>query len=343
MGSWTYSPRTQELRWSDNHFRLWGLTPGAIVPTNEWVLAHVHPADRPRAEAALYGLDESDHTTEIEYRVVCDDDLVRHFRVTVAFDEEDEAGDRRLFGTVQDLTSQDSLARHLAAHAAVSKALDEWATFDEGAVGLLAGLGTAMNMPVGVLWVPRPTILVATAVWNAESALLPDVVDAMRDGRPGRGDATLGRAWSERRPIVSSDPARGASPRRAAAMRYAGVVATAAIPAVASDEALAILELHSTEPLEPSDRTLRALVGMGHEIGYFLSQRKGQLGEPVLTPREKEVLQLAADGVSAATIALRLEVSSATVKRHFEDAYARLGVGDRASAVAAAMRQGFID
>ena len=35
-------------------------------------------------------------------------------------------------------------------------------------------------------------------------------------------------------------------------------------------------------------------------------------------------------------------LSTATVKRHFENAYAKLGVNDRASAVAQAMRQGFI-
>jgi hypothetical protein len=32
----------------------------------------------------------------------------------------------------------------------------------------------------------------------------------------------------------------------------------------------------------------------------------------------------------------------ATVKRHFEGAYARLGVSDRAAAVAEAMRQGLV-
>ena len=52
---------------------------------------------------------------------------------------------------------------------------------------------------------------------------------------------------------------------------------------------------------------------------------------------------MAARALSSADIAQELHVSPATVKRHFEDSYARLGVGDRASAVAKAMRQGLID
>ncbi len=87
---------------------------------------------------------------------------------------------------------------------------------------------------------------------------------------------------------------------------------------------------------------MRALTGIGHEIGYFLAQHRGALVEPLLTPREVQVLQLAARAFSAAEIAEELFLSPATVKRHFERAYARLGVSDRAAAVAEAMRQGFI-
>jgi two-component system nitrate/nitrite response regulator NarL len=53
-------------------------------------------------------------------------------------------------------------------------------------------------------------------------------------------------------------------------------------------------------------------------------------------------LQRAALGHPAAQIALELSLSPATVKRHFERAYAALGVRDRASAVGEAMRRGLI-
>ncbi len=98
----------------------------------------------------------------------------------------------------------------------------------------------------------------------------------------------------------------------------------------------------SIDPIEPSDRLLRAWNGIGHEIGYFLGQRRGELALPVLTEREMQVLQLAARAFSAAGIARELQISQATVKRHFERSYASLGVSDRAAAVAQAMRLGLI-
>lgn len=64
--------------------------------------------------------------------------------------------------------------------------------------------------------------------------------------------------------------------------------------------------------------------------------------EPRLTPRELEVLRLAADGASTAELGEQLGISPATVKSHFESAYAKLGARNRAGAVAAAFRRGLI-
>lgn len=62
-----------------------------------------------------------------------------------------------------------------------------------------------------------------------------------------------------------------------------------------------------------------------------------------LTPRELEILQLAADGGSTKTIASTLVVSNGTVKTHFEHIYEKFGVGDRAAAVAEGFRLGLIE
>jgi PAS domain S-box-containing protein len=59
---------------------------------------------------------------------------------------------------------------------------------------------------------------------------------------------------------------------------------------------------------------------------------------PALTPRELEVLQLAATGRNGPMIAEELVVSQATVNTHFGNIYAKLGVRERAAAVAKAMR-----
>jgi ATP/maltotriose-dependent transcriptional regulator MalT len=62
-----------------------------------------------------------------------------------------------------------------------------------------------------------------------------------------------------------------------------------------------------------------------------------------LTPRELEVLSLAADGLGGLELAERLVLSPATVRTHFKNIYEKFGVRNRSAAVARAMRLGVID
>jgi two-component system nitrate/nitrite response regulator NarL len=68
-----------------------------------------------------------------------------------------------------------------------------------------------------------------------------------------------------------------------------------------------------------------------------------QADRPALSRREHEVLVLIAQGKTAPAIGQSLHVSPATVKTHLKTLYEKLGVSDRAAAVAEAMRRGLIE
>lgn len=61
-----------------------------------------------------------------------------------------------------------------------------------------------------------------------------------------------------------------------------------------------------------------------------------------LTEREREVLALMVEGLSNNAIALRLQVTPATVKSHVSSILAKLNVATRAEAMALAVRNGFL-
>lgn len=70
---------------------------------------------------------------------------------------------------------------------------------------------------------------------------------------------------------------------------------------------------------------------------------RGRTERPALTPREREILVHVAEGRGAPEIGKLLHLSPATVKGHLQSIYEKLGVSERAAAVAEAMRRGLLE
>ncbi|HWC37610.1 MAG TPA: response regulator transcription factor [Acidimicrobiales bacterium] len=70
---------------------------------------------------------------------------------------------------------------------------------------------------------------------------------------------------------------------------------------------------------------------------------RGQPSGPVLSEREREVLRGFARGLSIPQVAAELFIGTSTVKTHAMRLYDKLGVSDRAAAVAEAMRRGLLE
>ena len=94
-------------------------------------------------------------------------------------------------------------------------------------------------------------------------------------------------------------------------------------------------------PLEDLLRAVRTVAEGGSYVDPGLGARLlgRRTGAPALTPREREVLVLLADGLSNEAIGERLSISPQTVRTHVQKAMARLGAATRTQAVATALRE----
>jgi DNA-binding CsgD family transcriptional regulator len=158
----------------------------------------------------------------------------------------------------------------------------------------------------------------------------------------------------------------------AAALRRRGEVARRLIES-AADPAQACVLVHTTGEVEPVDDRARDLLNsyfpdadrlaqwLRHQRGpssttieretgsllveyvpdlLILEERNRTDDATALTPREQEVIALVADGLRNSEIAERLWVSPATVRKHLENIYDKLGVHTRTAAVAHVHRLG---
>jgi PAS domain S-box-containing protein len=342
MGSWEYVPSEGELIWSDNLFRIFGLEPGEVTPTSEYVFEHTHPDDRERVETAVRGLEQRGELESLDYRISRPDGQRRHIRATLAVIERRGGRPHRLVGTAQDVTDSVGAEREIAAHIAVAGALVEWTALEPSAHRLLARLAGALDFVAGVFWVPRGDILVPRVLWRDGLVERPHFEAATRAVRMRRGTGLPGRVWTQREPLrwSSNDPTT-TDPREPAAIAD-GLHGALAIPALMGEEVLAVVELKSEMQIELRARPMQSMLGIAHELGQFLARRLGELAEPLLTRREIQVLQLAAHGLSARETAEQLTVAHATIKTHLDHIYAKLEVSDKPSAVATGLRLGLI-
>jgi DNA-binding CsgD family transcriptional regulator len=172
---------------------------------------------------------------------------------------------------------------------------------------------------------------------------------------PGGGSATLieglVRALGWEAGAVWKEQADGSMTRQAHWNRSGRVPPPGAprqegaliVPARSGGRVLASLELQPGDGPALGPALEEAVRTVADTLGDFLVRHRSELAESPLTPRETEVLTLASHGGSSAHVAGQLVVSPSTVKTHFEHIYAKLGVTDRAGAVAEAMRRGLID
>lgn len=95
----------------------------------------------------------------------------------------------------------------------------------------------------------------------------------------------------------------------------------------------------------PLERLLEAIRAVHAGGRYVPPEVALQLGEPLLaqlSPREIDVLNLLASGLSNKEMALQLKVVEGTVKCHIASIFGKLGVSDRTQALIESVKRGIV-
>jgi len=156
------------------------------------------------------------------------------------------------------------------------------------------------------------------------------IVDLGRNGGQERGDDLSGTATIQA--LRKAQPGLGIVAHGPQAQDHA---ATEAIKAGATAYVV------KSSSLEALSRAVDAAAESERFVDPAASRESR--GRPAITRRQRQILQLYADGQSTARVARRLGLSAETVRTHTKAILSRLGARDRAHAVAIALRSSLIE
>jgi DNA-binding NarL/FixJ family response regulator len=150
------------------------------------------------------------------------------------------------------------------------------------------------------------------------------IVEVRAANREALSGTAAIRALRRARPALGI-VAHGSRPERHAAKEAFGAGATAYVAKSSPPDAL------------------NKAVDAAADAETFVDPAANGANGPVLTRRQREILQLYADGHSTAAVAKRLSLSAETIRTHTKGLLARLQARDRAHAVAIGLRSSLID
>jgi two-component system sensor histidine kinase UhpB len=105
VGSWEWDIGRDRLTWSDEHYRIFDVTPETFTPTLRGLLERVHPDDVSALESAVALCRATHESFTCEYRVMRPDSTTIPLLGRGAWDATPgDAG--RMYGTAQDLTER---------------------------------------------------------------------------------------------------------------------------------------------------------------------------------------------------------------------------------------------
>ncbi len=164
MGNWEWDIETNDVYWSEEIFRIYGLKPEEFTPTYGAFINFIHPDDR---EFVLNAIDESlenDKPYNVECRIVLRNGVTRVINGKGEVIRDEQGNAKQMLGTVQDISDQ-KLMRKQHARLASFPELNPYPIIETD----LAGSVTYLNPEASSMF---PEILVD----GADHPILGDLV-----------------------------------------------------------------------------------------------------------------------------------------------------------------------
>lgn len=113
IGNWIWVPASGQTSWSSGHYRLLGLAPNTVKPSQELLFRHIHPDDRSAVQTVLARALEVRGPFELEYRIIRADGRERFIYGRGQVLVDDRGHSLKVIETRQDITEHKEMQAQL--------------------------------------------------------------------------------------------------------------------------------------------------------------------------------------------------------------------------------------
>ncbi len=149
MGFWDWNIVTNELYWSDEIYRIFGLSKSDFGATSDAVLESIHPDDRAFVQRKVDAAVHEGAEYSIDHRVVRPFGEIRFVHELGRVTRDEGGKPRRMVGTVIDITARKQAEDDRNAAEARARSAEELAALGTLIAGLAHDVGTPVNVILG--------------------------------------------------------------------------------------------------------------------------------------------------------------------------------------------------
>jgi PAS domain S-box-containing protein len=106
VGTWEWDVSNDSILWTDEHYRIFGLSRDSFTPSFRAALPYVHPDDRAALQAIVEHSIAEHVAFQCEYRVIRPDGAIRTVNALGAWSGVPGESAHRMYGTAQDITQR---------------------------------------------------------------------------------------------------------------------------------------------------------------------------------------------------------------------------------------------
>jgi PAS domain S-box-containing protein len=179
---------------------------------------------------------------------------------------------------LRDITERKRAERQRDARLAVTHALAEAATADDGAAGVLEAVCDNLGWDVGFLWIVNEdgSALACRTSWHRPDVPATEFERASCGRTFASGEGLPGRVWATGKPAWLLDVAADANFPRVAPAAEEGLHSAFACPILIGERPLGVIEFYARRT-EPPDPGLLEMMGtVAGAVGQFLERRRAE-------------------------------------------------------------------